>query len=209
MVKVNGPMFSLGASGSLGKAITFAIWKGRAYVRQLVEPANPKKDKQLSVRAMMKFLSQQWVALSAFDQATFEDPADADVVSPFNAYVKMNLQFWRNFLGIAQTYDPARTLTNATAGTAAATNGVRMVTVTMPIIVADDSWCLMIFRKTGGAVTPSFDTLVAVLPLNSTNDIVFVDTPLEPATYHYNFHLCTDQGKFELEDQPVNATASA
>ena len=42
MAKVTGPLFSLDASGSYGGAMVFAKWKGRAYVRQLVIPANPQ-----------------------------------------------------------------------------------------------------------------------------------------------------------------------
>lgn len=209
MARVQGPLFSLGASGSLGGAIVFAIWKGRAYVRELVKPANPRSDKQLSVRAMMKFLSQQWSAIGATAQDSWENLADADVVSNFNAYIKKNLRRWRNFIGIGQDSTPDAGDAGPVNGAASAAGGVRMATVTMIVTTLNDAWGLAVFRKTGGAVTPAFDNLVAVLPYDSTNDIVFVDTPLDPETYHYDFYSITKDGLFTDETDPVNAVVTA
>lgn len=46
MAKVNGPLMSMSASGKIGDAIVFAAWKGIAYVRQFVIPANPQSAGQ-------------------------------------------------------------------------------------------------------------------------------------------------------------------
>lgn len=209
MVKVSGPMFSMSAAGTLGDAITFAQWKGRAYVRERVKPANPKSDKQLSVRAMLQFLSTDWNQITSGDKATWNAMADADVVSAFNAYIGANLKSWRNFQGVSEVSTFARSLANGTAGVATAIGGVRMATVTMPFSANIFTWCVLFFRKTGSAVTPAFDNLVACLHAEGTADVVYVDTPLEPATYHYNFMLCTVDGVLELEDQAVNAVVTA
>ena len=209
MARVQGPLFSLGASGKLGGAIVFATWKGRPYVRELVRPANPKSDKQLSVRAMMRFLSQEWAGIGSTPQLTWEDLADADVVSPFNAYIKKNLRRWRNFVGIGQDATPEAGDAGPTNGAASATGGVRMATVDMIVTTVADAWGLAIFRKTASAVTPAFDNLVAVLPYNGTNTIVFVDTPLEPETYHYDFYSITKDGLFTDETDAVNAVVTA
>jgi len=53
MAKVSGPLMSMSASGSIGKSIVFSIWKGVAYVRQWIKPANPKDPDQGDVRIMM------------------------------------------------------------------------------------------------------------------------------------------------------------
>ena len=86
MVKLTGPMFSVTASGKFAKCIVFSIWKGIAYARMLVIPANPQTDSQMSFRAMMTFLSQVWANLTAGNQATWEDPAETNGYSPFNAF---------------------------------------------------------------------------------------------------------------------------
>jgi hypothetical protein len=46
MAKVTGPLMSMTASGKIGDAIVFSIWKGVAYVRQFVIPANPQSTGQ-------------------------------------------------------------------------------------------------------------------------------------------------------------------
>lgn len=46
MAKVTGPLMSMTASGKIGDAIVFAAWKGVAYVRQFVIPANPQSTSQ-------------------------------------------------------------------------------------------------------------------------------------------------------------------
>src|SRR5665648_108836 len=53
MAKVTGPLHSDGASGQLGKAIVFAAWKGIAYVRKYVVPANPMSAGQGDFRLIM------------------------------------------------------------------------------------------------------------------------------------------------------------
>jgi hypothetical protein len=53
MAKVTGPLMSMSASGKLGDAIVFSIWKGAAYVRQFVIPANPQSADQGDVRVIM------------------------------------------------------------------------------------------------------------------------------------------------------------
>lgn len=46
MAKVTGPLHSDGATGQLGKTIVFGVWKGVAYVRKYVVPANPQSANQ-------------------------------------------------------------------------------------------------------------------------------------------------------------------
>jgi len=53
MAKVTGPLMSMSASGSIGKAITFAAWKGTSYVRELVIPHNPQSNDQGDVRLVL------------------------------------------------------------------------------------------------------------------------------------------------------------
>lgn len=53
MAKVTGPLMSMSASGKLGDAIVFSIWKGSAYVRQFVIPSNPKTGDQGDQRVIV------------------------------------------------------------------------------------------------------------------------------------------------------------
>ncbi|KKM52353.1 hypothetical protein LCGC14_1554890, partial [marine sediment metagenome] len=109
MAIVYGPLMSLDASGTVGKAITFSKWKGRNYVRERVIPSNPKSGAQTGRRAMFKFLSQGWAGISTADKATWDDLADQIVCPNFNAYVKANMAGWHNFIAPSQATPATRT----------------------------------------------------------------------------------------------------
>lgn len=205
MVKVNAPAMSLDASGSLGGALVFSKWKGRNYVRTLVKPANPKSALQVSMRAMFKFLSQNWADLSTAEKATWTDKAEAGVYSPFNAYMSENQERWRNFLGPTQEDPAAGAGTPATLSTATATAGVRQITVDYPVTTVADNWGLIIFRSLSSGFTPSISNCLAVILADTTGGKEYVDTPLDPDTYYYNAIPFTDDGVLGSAAGEVNA----
>jgi len=178
---------SLSASGSIGDAITFSSWKGRAYVRSLVKPANPKSGGQVGVRAAFKFLSQNWVDLTAPDKASWEDLADAASVAPFNSYMKTNLLRNRNFLAPTRLYPAAVALTADVLSTFTATAGERQITIDIVVAnVETDNWGVLLFRGLTTGFTPAFDNLIAVILAESGDTVAYVDTPLDPDEYFYD-----------------------
>ena len=88
---VNGPLFSLDASGQLGKALVYAKWKGRAYVREYVIPSNPRSLAQQFQRGMLAALTRWWAGTGATQRATWQALADAGTYSTFNAFQKAGL----------------------------------------------------------------------------------------------------------------------
>ncbi len=50
MAKLKAPLFSLGASGAIGKALVYFPWKGLDVVREYVIPSNPKTTPQTTQR---------------------------------------------------------------------------------------------------------------------------------------------------------------
>ncbi len=195
MVKVAGPAMSLEASGSLAGVMVFAKWKGRPYVRSLVRPSNPKSGGQVGVRSMFKFISQNWSAIGSTPQASWEDRADQKVISPFNAFMGYNQGRWRDFKAPSQADPAVETGTDADLDTITAVAGVRSVTLTIPILAAHDGWGIAVFRSTSTGFTPAFDNLIGIGLINDTDDVVVIDTPLEPDTYYYNFRTFTTTGK--------------
>lgn len=53
MAKLKGPLFSLGASQQLGKALVYFGWKGLNVVREYVIPANPRSAPQTTQRGYL------------------------------------------------------------------------------------------------------------------------------------------------------------
>lgn len=206
MVKVNAPAMSLDASGSLAGAITYSKWKGRNYVRQLVRPSNPRSGGQVGVRAMFKFLAQIWAGLAPADKTSWEGRADDKVISPFNAFMGYNQFRWRNFLGFSFV-DPATDAgSQAVWGLGTAIAGVRQITLSKAITTVNDGAALGIHRALTTGLTVSFANCIAVIPAASIATFTYVDTPLVPDEYFYNWSVFTDEGLRALEDDEVSAT---
>jgi hypothetical protein len=208
MVKVNGPAMSMDASGSLGGAIVFSKWKGRNYIRQLVKPANPKSALQVSMRAMMRFLSQLWASLSAEQQATWETLAAQKVVSPFNAFVSRNQKRWRTFQMPGMEDPIGETGTQSTIASWAAAGGVREITLSGTVSTIANGMGLAIFRSTSGTFTESLSNCIAVIPALTEAAFSFVDGPLTPGTYYYSYIPFTTDGKTGTPSAEVNATCT-
>lgn len=89
MALVNGPLFSLSASGQLGKALVYSRWKGRDYVREYVIPANPRTLPQFLQRGLLTAASRWWAGLAndTGAQESWIGAASAQGISTFNAMV--------------------------------------------------------------------------------------------------------------------------
>lgn len=186
MALVKAPALSLEASGKLGNAIVFSKWKGRAYVRGLVTPANPKSGGQVGMRAMFKFLSQDWTNIGATPQATWETRADQKIISPFNAFMSYNQFRWRDFLAPTDSDPEATADTEPVMGALSATPGVRSVTLSQIITTEEEGWGVCFFRSSTASFTPAFDNLIGVATMVSTTPVIWVDSPLAAGTYYYD-----------------------
>lgn len=208
MVKLAGPAMSLDASGKLANAIVFSKWKGRNYARVWVKPSNPKSPGQIGVRGMFKFLSQIWDGLTTVNKATWQDRADQLVASTFNAFMSLNQKRWRSFKGPTKEDPAAESAGTHTLGTLAATNGIRQITVTQPVTVAGNLWAIAIYRGTSTGFSIVWSACIAVVVSDAANDIVFIDTPLDPGTYYYVAQSFTDDGTKGTETAEVTADAT-
>ena len=78
MAKLNAPLFSFRASGSLAKSLVYFGWKGLNVVRSYVVPANPKTTLQVAQRghmtatvALIHAAQAQTPALDETDQSAY------------------------------------------------------------------------------------------------------------------------------------------
>ena len=185
MARVTGPLMSIDASGTFGKALTFAKWKGRNYVRERVIPNNPKSAKQTGIRAMMSFLAQIWYGLSAPSKATWDDLATTKAISAFNAMVSENLQRWQQVKAPTSDFPAAEASVPLTITTLTTTGGVGSVAVSITPSGATNIWGLILYRDTAEITSPSWENAVAVLEADAGNAVAYVDAPLDAGTYHY------------------------
>ena len=81
MAKLKGPLFSLGASGQLGKTLVYFPWKGLNVVRTHVVPSNPDTALQQTQRA---FITAVVAAIHAA-QALAANPLDQEDLTAYSA----------------------------------------------------------------------------------------------------------------------------
>lgn len=209
MARVTGPLHSDGASGTLGKTITFSHWKGaRAYVRSCVTPTNPKMPKQVGVRSMFGFCAAAWHALADGVKLTWKPLADATSISEYNAYIKKALANWQTFLFPQQNYDELRDSTALSVTTQTTTGGVGTATIAVTPSGTTNSWGIAIFRGATG-FTPSWANCIAVVPTNGVNAVTWVDSPLAAGSYYYRtcvFNTDGVVGTIHAESSVVTVT---
>lgn len=87
MARVTGPLFSLSASGSIGKTVTYGVWKGINWVREHFIPANPQSVNQTNVRTAWQLLVAAWQAETEAGKARWDSFAEGTGMSGFNQYM--------------------------------------------------------------------------------------------------------------------------
>ena len=195
MVKLNAPLMSLDASGTVANSITFAKWKGRNYARVRVIPSNPRSEKQIGIRAIIKFLGQQWASIGPANQATWQDLASQTNVSEFNAYVGKNAYDWRNALYPSKAYPAARSSSAPSAPTISVTGGTRQATINITKGATPPTWGYSIHRSTSPGITAQWTNCIAVVPVDGSGNASYIDTPLDAGTYYYTAVPFNQDGK--------------
>jgi hypothetical protein len=212
MVKVYGPLMSFDASGTIAKTATFSKWKGRSYVRQRVVPANPKSALQVSVRAMLRFLSQHWASIGSTPKGTWDDLAAASQISPFNAYVGRNGSRWREFQAPSDAYPATEDGTLPVAALTSATGGPSYIDVLLTLTTQNDCNGVILFRSPTGAFDTSRANAIAVIELDAAafaaGSLVYTDSGLDAGTYYYDARFFDDTGQLGPEEGEQSGTAT-
>lgn len=99
MARVTGPLMSMSASGTIGKALTFATWKGVAYVREWFVPSNPKTEKQTNVRGALTISVAKWQTLDPAIAAAYNTGAEGTGQSGANLMMKRCLNAYNDQFG--------------------------------------------------------------------------------------------------------------
>jgi len=194
MARTTAPLFSLDASGSLANAVVFSKWRGRQYVRRHTIPKNPQTPAQVGIRAMMKFLAQEYADRKVVIDAQFAEPAAAKNVSAFNAYVAYNMRRWREYRGPSLDY-PASEETTAITIVQSLTGGQRNVLISNDPSGDDSNFGILIFRSLSAITTANWNLCIAIVHANAGDAVTFTDAPLAAGTYHYRSAICNETGK--------------
>lgn len=193
MARTTAPLFSLDASGTIAKAITFSKWRGRQYVRRHAIPKNPQSPAQVGIRAALKFLTQSYADNVEDITTAYALLAKDANFSVLNAYVRYNMARWRMGHGLTTGYPALDTAVTVTI-TQSLTGGQRNVLVTVTPSAAADIWGVAIYRSTATITTINWNLCVAILAAAGTTPLNYTDGPLAPATYHYRAAALSSAG---------------
>lgn len=195
MALLTGPLHSDAASGSIKGGVTYSRWKGRAYARATVTPANPRSASQTGNRAMFGFLASMWAGLSAAAKASWAALASVTNISAFNAYAAENLKRWQLFQPPTQEYPAAEASTGLTVSAHTYTGGTGFATLSLTPSGATNIWGFAIFRDTAEIVSPNWNNCIAVIEADGANAVSYTDSPLPAGTYHYRAAVINIDGK--------------
>ena len=194
MARVTGPLFSMDASGTIGKTVTFSKWKGRNYTRQRVIPSNPRSAAQTGPRSMFKYLTQIWASIGVVAQATWDTLAESNQISPFNAFVGSNLQRFQMNQAPSHATPAAEAATALTVSAMTLTGGVGHIQVDLTPSGATAIGGFVVLRDSSAITSMNWSKVVAVIPADGANAVNFTDSPLAPGTYHYRAAVFTTDG---------------
>jgi len=199
MVRVQGPMFSFGASGTIGNAAVFSTWKGRHYVRERIIPSNPRSAAQHGMRSMLRFLSKAWANIDSAKQDTWGDLADAQAVSKFNAYVQWNQRNWRNGLTPIQGYPPTWEKDAAPITSTIATASGRDILVAIELGAAADQWGVIIFVSQTQGFSPNWNNARYIAAQDQNTTVNHTFGPFDPGTYYLRYWTFSTDGKAYMD----------
>lgn len=184
MIKLTGPGHSTEAAGKLADVLSFARSKKGTYAKQLTAPAQPRTGGQVGVRAVMKFLAQEWKGIDPTRQDTWQTRAAEMGLYKYHAYISANQIRWTHFFGLTEQDNPPTTGSNPTPPTLYADALIAQTKIRAQAVGSGAVWGYFLFRSPTGGFTPAVENCVALFakgPFITT----YFDTPLLPGTYYY------------------------
>jgi len=197
---------SLDASGTIAGAIVFSKWKGRSYVRRHSIPANPQSGMQVSMRALMRFLSQSWTLLDVAP-AAWEPGAESLRISPFNNFIRENMIRWRQYRGPSAGYPADESGGAPSAPTTTPVGGVHSIQLSIADGDTPPDLAWIIHRSPTTGFTPSLDNVVAVIMPTATPTI-YIDHPLTAGNWYYRIRGAEVTGGLGALETQVTAAAT-
>lgn len=142
MAKVNAPLLSFSASGTVAGTQTYSKWKGRPYVRQRVTPSNPDTAEQQLTRNTFAWLNNVWKNGPALLSAPWDLYATGQVLTGRNAFVGQNTRVLRTETDLANFIFSPGAKGGIIPASIGAVAGVGEITVTLGAPTLPSGWSI-------------------------------------------------------------------
>ena len=195
MVKLKGPLQSTAASGTLAGVLTFGKTRTTHTLRKKPKPKQPNSGLQLSMRAMLQFLTREWKGLSAPNRTSWSAAPDAPDGSNYNKYLAHNLKRWRDWKAPSKSYPATETHLDAPAPSLDAQPGPRHVILTYQAeYEVRDNWAFLLYHSTTEIDRPERDKLIKLLHVETMDIQHWTHQPLAAGTHYYALGTCSIDG---------------
>jgi hypothetical protein len=142
MARTVAPLLSFGASGQIGKSHVYSKWKGRAYARRYIIPANPNTTAQQGVRGVFSFLNNLWKYMPAGALAAWELYAQGSQITARNGWLKQNTAALIGDTDLANLVFSPSAKSGLQAAAMTVTPGVDTLTVALTAPLLPTGWTI-------------------------------------------------------------------
>jgi hypothetical protein len=187
MATLTGPLLSLKATKQLAQAIIFQSPPHGPMATRYHVPTNPRSPAQLAVRALTKWIQQQWQWFAPDDQTSWDALATPRHTSRINECLRANhAAFWNN-LGLHRRHPCPDPLDPEDLVTVSLTHDGPLVTATIADSWIEHAFGIAVFRSTSPIITINRKTLVGFV--GAWQDLAFPLTYTESLTGTLYFRL--------------------
>lgn len=143
MAKVNGPLLSFAASGSIANVQTYSRWRGIPYVRQKVTPSNPNTSEQQETRSVFAWLMGLFRLLSSDAQQPWVIATQGQPLTDRNKIAQTNISLLRGQADISDFIASPGARGGLPVLSAAATPGSGTITVAVGAPALPSGWSIV------------------------------------------------------------------
>jgi len=144
---------------------------------------------------MFSFLTKNWTDVTGADITSWQDIADQIVASPFNAYLRQNMQGWHNFLSPMQNQAATRVGTPSDNALTSCDYEENRIKLSIAGSALGDAWGIAIFaNKATMSAAPTVADCIMVLPDTTIAAHVEYWTPPEVTTWYFDTICFADDG---------------
>lgn len=143
MARTIAPLLSFGASGAIAKTQVYSTWKGRAYARRHVIPANPRTEEQTKTRSVFSYLNKLWSYMPAGATAAWQLYGDNSRFTARNGWLKQNLPALREAADLADMVMSPAAGSGIAAEAIAVDAGAGSLTVNLTAPALPNGWAIV------------------------------------------------------------------
>jgi len=142
MSRTTAPLLSFGAKGAIAKTQVYASWRGIAYARRYVVPANPRTTGQTTTRNAFSWLNSVFKLFEGEAIAPWTAYSTGQPLTNRNAFIKFNLPSLRGETDLALFKGSPGALGGIALSDVSVTGGVGTLTVTPTVGTIPTGWAL-------------------------------------------------------------------